>query len=334
MEKDLEWPTREDARWWMGVLLAAARRGVPVQEVQDGREAALAAVIDSGTSAEELFGIPEKHARSMAADVPAGGHAAGDSESVADVATGTLLVVGLLGLGAIPVILFDSGWSVPLTPNGLGIVAVLVLGMSLALGVHRWWRNGRLRAATMGGVLGFVGLFGGVAASMSLPGHDRVLAQIPTAGVAVVALGSLWWGARRSNRRAAPAPTDVDAPTWFSRLSGLLRGRHHLSAQTTRDVVAQARQHVAASGAQHPSEEFGTPETYARIIAAQTEESAVRGARARWFTHLGLVVILGYLVVTQVAGGSMGWAAWIGVVAIVTVVCDLIIGRRDVGAAR
>lgn len=249
-------------------------------------------------------------------------------------ATGTLLFVGLLGLGAIPVILFDSGWSVPLTPNGLGTVVVLVLGTALALGVHRWWRNGRLRAATRGGVLGFVGLFGGVAASMRLPGHDRVLAQMPTAGVAVVAVGSLWWGARRSNRRAAPTPTDVDAATWFGRLSGLLRGRHHLSAQTTHDVVAQARQHVAASGAGHPSEEFGTPETYARNIAAQTEESAVRGTRASWVLRFGYTSLLGFLVVTEVLDNGMTWWTWVGAVTLVFLGWELIHRRRDVGATR
>lgn len=334
MDEALEWPTREDARWWMAVLLAAGRRGVPVQEVQDGREAALAAVIDSGTSAEELFGAPEGHARSMAADLPAGGHAAGDSETLADVVTGTLLFVGLLGLGAIPVILFDSGWSVPATPNGLGIVAVLVLGTAFALGVHRWWRNGRMRAATMGGVLGSVGLFGGVAASMSLPGHDRVLAQVPTAGLAAVAVGSLWWGARRSNRRTAPTPADVDAPTWFVRLSGLLRGRHHLSPRTTRSVVAEARQHVAASGARHPAEEFGTPETYARIIAAQTEESAVRGARASWLVRLGFTLLLGLLLVSGLVDDGVTWSTWAIASGVGVLGWDLIVRRRNVGAAR
>ncbi|MEO6880832.1 MAG: hypothetical protein ABI181_07785 [Mycobacteriaceae bacterium] len=183
-------------------------------------------------------------------------------------------------------------------------------------------------------LVGFGGLFGVVALSMTAPGHDRVLAQVPSVGLVVVAVGSMGWGARWSNRRAEPVPTEVDAPTWFARLSGLLRGRHHLSARTTRSVVAEARQHVAASGAGHPTEEFGTPETYARIIAAQTEESAVRGARTRWYAHLALLVVLGFLVVTEVVDNDMGWPAWSGVVAMATVVCDLIIGRRDVGAAR
>ncbi len=334
MEKELEWPTREDARWSLMVLLAAGRHGVPVEEVHDDLEVTLAAVIDSGTPAEELFGPPEEHARSIAAEVPAEVQDAGDTESWADVATGTLFGVGALGLVATPMILLDSGWSVPVTPNGLGIVVVLVLGMALGMGVQRWWRNGRLRAGAISGAIGVVGLFGGVAASMSLPGHDRVLAQIPTAGVAVVTVGSLWWAARRSKRRSTPTPIDVDAPTWFSRLSGLLRGRHHLSAQTTRDVVTQARQHLAASGARHPSHEFGTPGTYARIIAAQTTESVTRGARRAWFLRLGATLLAGFVVIGAVVDGGMTWLTWVGAVGILALGWDLIARRRDVGAAR
>ncbi len=44
MEKELQWPAREDARWSMGVLLAAERCGVPV---------------------EELFGTPEDTRRAL-----------------------------------------------------------------------------------------------------------------------------------------------------------------------------------------------------------------------------------------------------------------------------
>lgn len=334
MDQALEWPTREDARWSLMVLFAADRHGVPVEEVHDDLEVALAAVIDSGIAAEELFGTPEEHAQSLAEVVPAEVYDAAGTELLADVGTGTLFGVGALGLVATPMILLDTGWSVPVTPKGLGIVAVLVLGMALALGVQRWWRNGRLQAAAIGGAVGAVGLVGGVTASMSLPVHDRLLAQIPTAVVAVATVGSLWWGARRSNRRCTPAPTEVDAPTWFTLLTGLLRGRHHLSAQTTRDVVTQARQHVAASGARHPSQEFGTPETYARTIAAQTTESTTRGARRAWFLRLGATLLAGFVVIGAVVDGGTTWLTWVGAVGILAPGWDLLARRRDVGAAR
>ncbi len=129
----------------------AARHGVPVSEVEHHLQVARAAVVDSGSSAEELFGTPEQHARQLAAGVLGGRHDAGDRESWTDVVTGVLLVVGVTGLVATPILLAGSGWTVPLTPNGLGTVAVLVLGTALALAVHRWWRGGRLRVAVAAG---------------------------------------------------------------------------------------------------------------------------------------------------------------------------------------
>ncbi len=168
---------------------------------------------------------------------------------------------------------------------------------------------------------------------MSLPGHDRVRGQAPTLVLTVIAAGSLWRGARLSDRRVDPAPGEADAATWFARLAGLLRGRHHLSSRTVRSGVTDARGHVVASGATHPAQELGTPETYAWVVAAQTDESIRRGARLTWFVRLGALSLLGFVVVAQVLDDGATWWTWTGAVALVLIGRDLVDRRRDVGAA-
>ncbi|MGP4044035.1 hypothetical protein [Streptomyces sp. 2A115] len=108
---------------------------------------------------------------------------------------------------------------------------------------------------------------------------------------------------------AIPVGADAsDAERWLRHLGDLLSGRHRLPRRRVRQLVAEARDHLAATG-HTPAEEFGPVEVYALELAEHA------GPRVWWTRESGQLALSGGLFtiwgLDRLVNGDFGWAFWL-----------------------
>ncbi|HEV7629075.1 MAG TPA: hypothetical protein VGO89_21505 [Streptomyces sp.] len=116
-----------------------------------------------------------------------------------------------------------------------------------------------------------------------------------------------------SGRRDRSGRRDPEAETrrWLRRLDGLLQGRHLVARSDRRRLVAEARAHLAETGAR-PQEEFGDVERYALTLveegaARRPTRRAVRWTLAAAYFAFSVVILL------DTDWENPGWFDWLRV---------------------
>ncbi|AXG79618.1 hypothetical protein [Streptomyces paludis] len=239
---------------------------------------------------------------------------------------GLTTLSALLGVYTYNVMRHDGLWfhvtAAGLT--GILLLAATVQAVWMAKGLYA---AGRIRATALAGAGTAVLIAGAFAAFALLP--DASLARLPSPLLALAALAplGLLWLLNRRSAAAVTGPEDTTAPTdpinhdgstdptdpedWLRLLGGLLTGRHKVPGRRSRELVAEARGHLAATGGS-PAEEFGPVEVYALQLAEQSGPR-VWWSRASWQTALLTALLLAY-VVTATVKGDFGWRFWVAAV--------------------
>jgi hypothetical protein len=309
-------------------LRLALQPGMDRAAVEDVIQETAEYCAETGEHPREAFGDPDEYAVRVARERdPVGERAGRDWAGLrpADhLRAGVYGVVVLLVVGS-GLALVRGEWWVELTFASVA-GSVLVMAAMVATGTVLALRAaGRARAAAAAAVGTLVLVVAGAVAFLGLP-RDPV-GRLPAwafavCGVLLALLGRWLESSARTRRKATTAPvqkadgTDSavsvgadasDTDRWLGHLGGLLSGRHGLPRHRVRQLVTDARLHLAATGAA-PAEEFGPVEVYALELADQA------GRRAWWTrdgTYLALTGVLfaGYGL-DRLVDGDYGWALW------------------------
>ncbi|MGW6273177.1 hypothetical protein [Streptomyces sp. NPDC055060] len=280
VERNAGWPSGDDVRWAAEFELALAVEHNPPEGLAEQvlEEARLTAV-EAGTPVREVLGDPAAYAETVAAErideshrssVDVEGYAPGDRF------TSSLLVAGAqVGLFGVVLWAANGLWIRVGWPTGgagllLAVLIVLVTGV-----VPELRAAGRLRAGRAVVVCAAVLVVVCAALFTAVPRGPQVSVPAPSLFVAGALLGVLGWRipptavGRWFRGRGVSAEGIRDDregaagdEAWLARLFALLRGRHGMSAESARRCVAEARDHLAASGGSAVGE-FGDVEVYA-----------------------------------------------------------------------
>ncbi|MEW1721495.1 hypothetical protein [Streptomyces sp. NPDC093109] len=273
---------------------------------------------ETGQRPEEAFGPADEFAAQAARErVPVAERARRDRSDrlPADFwKAGLTTLATLLGIRTVNVLIHDGLWF-HVTAAGLAailLMAAVVQATWMAMGLYA---DGRIRATALAAA-GIAVLVAGIFAAFALL-PDGSLGQLPTLVLALAALaplGLLWL----LNRRAGATDTGTedssdpsgpsDPEAWLRRLGGLLTGRHKVPGRRSRELVAEARGHLAATGGS-PAEEFGPVEVYALQLAEQSGPQ-VWWSRAGWQTPLFCALLLVY-VTLSIVQDQFGWRFWL-----------------------
>ncbi|WP_432504259.1 hypothetical protein [Kineococcus arenarius] len=305
------WPRPEDERWGdrlRGRLLL--EHGVPAPVAEEAAEEARLACWESGRGAEELFGPADEHAAEVARErVPVERRAAVDLDggSPRDRWTLCLLGAGWGGcLGGV-LLLVTQGWTTPLTPAALAVLAATAAGWTGAAWGVLERRDGRLGRGWAWVAAGAAGVVAGAAAADALRGRPA-LGELPVPLVLLASAALVVAGLKLPQR---PAALDARAATgdpeeWFERLAGVLRGRFHLTRGDVRERVEEARGYWRDSGSAHPRDEFGAPEVHALRLVEGSDEPRRRRSRLKAWLYGALTLYWGATVVDTVLGEGFG----------------------------
>ena len=295
-------------------LRAAVEHGLEIDAVEGALAEVGAAVADAGVGAEELFGAPDQHAwqvaaaRSLAVRAEADAHGPGPL-AFALVGTGLMAVVFAL-LTAL-----EGRWSIALSVAnlvGVGLLAATFLAAGAVLSLRRAGRP----ATSWLAVAATAGLTVTTATVLTGEVGRQVIARLPVVVLALAGLGSIAaiFVLPDHGPRPRRSARSRSAGWWYRRLGGLLRGRYRFPLSRTHDLVAEARSHIAASGATHPSDDLGEPGHHALVLAEASTAPAAAATRtqrvARVAVPLLLVGFTAILVDDYLEGGS--WTLLIG----------------------
>ncbi|WP_406003182.1 hypothetical protein [Streptomyces sp. NBC_00829] len=310
-------------------LRLALQPGMDRASVEDVLGEVAGYCAETGESPREAFGDPDEYAVRVARERDPVGERAG--RDWAGLRPADYLRLGMYGVAVLLVVgsgllLVRGEWWVNLTfasvaGSVLVVAATMASGTALAL---RAAGRARVAAAAAVGMLVLV-----VAAAMAFLGLSRdPFGRLPVWVFAVCGalLALLAWRLEPSSgsphraattpgqetggkESAAPGGTDPsDADRWLGRLGDLLTGRHGLPRSQVRQLVADARLHLTATGCA-PSEEFGPVEVYALELADQA------GRRAWWTREGGYLALFGVLFagygLDRLVNGDFGWALWV-----------------------
>lgn len=305
---------------------------------------------ESGEHPRDAFGSPEEFAARTARErIPLAEQARRDwaKLSTVDYLLGGLSKIATLLVVAALMALVQEGLWINLTLPGVSGSLLLAVTLQLVWVAFALRTAARLRAAAaVGGGVAVLVLVTAVAFT-ALPHHGLGRMPTPMLGVAGVLLGLVAWrlesaderrragaaaGGRSADATADPSragsePSDTEG--WLRLLGDLLVGRHGVPRRRARELVTEARDHLAATG-RSPAEEFGPLQVYALRLA----ENA--GPRA-WWTRDGwqlprfcLAVLVFWL--QELADAEFGWGFWMMTVALAGGVLSL--GARLVRWAR
>lgn len=290
-EQKPDWPSGDDAQWAAEFELALALEHTPPPDglAEQVLEEARLTAVEAGVPVRGVFGDPTAYAETVAAErideahrssVDLEGFAAGDRfTSSLLVAGGQVAVFGVV-LWVSTGLWMQVGW--PTGGAGLLLAALIVLATGV---VPELRAAGRLRAGRVAIACAAVLVVACAVGFTAIPRGPQVSIPAPSllgVGALLAVLGWLlppepvgrWFRGRAV--RAEAIRSDDEA--WLTRLSALLRGRHRVSASNARRCVAEARDHLAASGGSAAAE-FGDVEVYALRLSDGPGKSR-RAARA------------------------------------------------------
>ncbi|MFH8490220.1 hypothetical protein [Streptomyces longisporoflavus] len=291
-ERKADWASGDDARWAAEFELALAVEHSPPDGLAEQvlEEARLTAA-EAGIPVREVFGDPAAYAETVAAErideahrssVDLEGFAAGDRfTSSLLMAGGQVFLFGVV-LWVSGGLWVDVGWATGGAGLLLAALIVLVTGV-----VPELRAAGRLRAGRVAGVCAAVLVLACAAGFTVIPRGPQVSVPAPAlfvVGVLLAVLGwnlsparvGRWFRDRKAESSGAIRADDDEA--WLARFSALLRGRHGVSAAEAARCVAEARDHLAASGGR-AADEFGDVEVYA-LRLSEGPQKPRRAARA------------------------------------------------------
>ncbi|GAA4795682.1 MULTISPECIES: hypothetical protein [Streptomyces] len=309
-ERTRAWPREEDEQWAARVemrlaLDLQAPDGLADLVLDEVHEA----VTETGLDARELFGPPDEYARTAVEE-----HVGEEQRARVDVkgmAPGQRFTASLATFCGIGILLglmhwFREGlWMAP-GPAALAALAGIALAGLLAVCALTAWSAGRIRGAAGLAAAGAAAVGAAVAAASLLPEDPRVTLPAPAAAAvcAVLAVLAANLPAAAVERCFVPAPRPGDDGHWLSRLEGVLRGRHALSAAEARGHVREARRHLEASG-EDAATAFGDVEVYALRLAAGPRRAA-RVERRELYGATAIAAVLALLLVEKVRNPEPG----------------------------
>lgn len=303
-------------------------------------EAARRAVADHDGAPESLLGPAEDFARTRLDDRLPDELDSSARRRLADRATGALGAAGGFGVIASIRAAWSDGWIAAVDPRALVLGVGLISALLVAGVVPPLLRlAGRPRAGAATFVVGAAIAPFTVALVAGLPSDtDASALWTPLPALVLVALALAIWAftVRPQLRATARADAVAEHAVWFTRLAGLLEGRHELDRRAARALADQAREHWALARDDHPTGsapdvEFGTVQDYAADLAAG------RRPRTPWWARPGLWgllggLALGYTAVHSVLDGSPGWEvvlrSALAALAVAGAVVDLRTGNR------
>ncbi|MGW6060626.1 hypothetical protein [Streptomyces sp. NPDC055189] len=291
-EQKADWGSGDDARWAAEFELAlAVEHSAPDGLAEQVLEEARLTGVEAGIPVREIFGNPAAYAETVAAErideahrssVDLEGFAAGDRfTSSLLLAGGQVFLFGVV-LWVSGGLWIDVGW--PTGGAGLLLTALVVLVTGV---IPELRAAGRLRAGRVAAVCAGVLVLACAAGFTAIPRGPQVSIPAPSLFVVGALLGVLGWNlsparvGRWFRERAAEPSEGVrrdDDEAWLKRLSALLRGRHGVSAGEAARCVAEARDHLAASGGR-AVDEFGDVDVYA-LRLSEGPQKPRRAARA------------------------------------------------------
>ncbi|MCZ2523778.1 hypothetical protein [Streptomyces sp. HB2AG] len=279
------------------------------------------AVAETGRPAEELFGPAAEYADLVAAERIDETH-----RSVLDLEGRTPAAhfrQGLVAAGAVFAVLTavhsltgreEGPGAVPLV---LAVPLYVLLAVTFAV-FPALRAAGRVRAA-WGWSLGVaVTTLAGAAALARLPAVREAdplgfpLLTTVGCGVLLGALALLLPEAALERLLGAPRGGDGDDEQWLRRLGALLRGRHGVPVRAAQQHVAEAREHLAASGGS-ARQEFGPVEVYAMHLTDGPGRAVRRARRELVGSGLSALVLTAMTVVAVLEGETGRPDFWVRV---------------------
>ncbi|MFD3656098.1 hypothetical protein [Streptomyces sp. NPDC058620] len=284
---------------------------------------------ETGEHPREAFGDPDEYALRAARERDPVGERAG--RDWAGLRPADHLRIGVYGVALLLVVgagmaLVRGEWWVKLTFAGVAGSVLVMAAMAASGSVLALRTAGRAKAAAAAAVGVLVLVVAGAVAFLGLS-HEPV-GRLPAWTFAVCGASLALFGWRLepsadSRRRATTASAQETGGTepafsvgadaavtdrWFGHLGDLLSGRHGIPRSRVRQLVAEARLHLADTG-RAPAEEFGPVEVYALELADQS------GRRAWWTREGGYLTLLGVLFagygLDRAVNSDFGWALWV-----------------------
>ncbi|PRA13801.1 hypothetical protein CQ010_04440 [Arthrobacter sp. MYb211] len=329
-----------DRSWAQTFLVSIAWNDLSNEQCRNELRNQLAAVHDSGTGADELFGDPWKYGvqRAQAMLTP---QQRANAELTVQTGTALLTVVGMLA-GLICVgfglwIGFRDGWA-----NyswHYWQLAALAGGVGIAASAHLWWfyrLKGRFEASWL---IGISGCLASIAAAIGIAvlggeGHLPVPNWLAPLLGAAATLGSWFLPFTRDEEKPSTGTAEaLDPSLWFDEVARLLRGRYGMNAKEAREALAAARQHGSDLGAAGNSvdmlEEFGSPSTFAIGLAVNTESALKRRWLLRRLLPLAVACVYGISLIPELLeAGISGWNIFIAIAFMVFIGISLYQLRR------
>lgn len=311
---ELTWPQKQDGDWadtftWHAAWATAARK----DDIRGWLDIVHEAVVDSGSTAEELFGPARDAAETFAQDLPPEQRAAGDLDegTWSDLPRTLLAMAGwfLMALGIARLV--SEGGSTGLTAPGAVVFAAVVLAAGGLGTASLAWRSGR-PIATGAWILASVAVVGvTIYAAMELLDRERSIGSAPTIVLPAigVALLVVWWRLPERKPAIDDSSRTWPAERWFTRMEWLLRGRHKMPRETARRLTAETRAHAEETG-EHPFESFGPPQVHALALAEADLRTVVYRVRSERRWHLLFAIFAAAVVVTNVVSGNVDWSTW------------------------
>ncbi|MFI1989663.1 hypothetical protein [Actinoplanes sp. NPDC020271] len=255
--------------WELAARLAMSDRGIDHGAAGPLIAAAKSHWVESGQDPWEALGTPDAFAVAAAQERPAAERAAHDTQGMTPIehVSGALLVLAVLTIPAVLLAALTRGaLTFPVTVAGLTGSLLFALCWVVVLGVPDAARAaGRPQGVRWAYGAGSVLAVASGVAFTQLP--QTRFGALPVAVVVLVAAVLVWWLSRtRASRRRPAGGGDSGSRQWSGELRGLLIGRHDLPAGRADELVAEAEQHLAASGGT-ASEEFGPAGEYAAELA-------------------------------------------------------------------
>ncbi|MEV5982028.1 hypothetical protein [Streptomyces sp. NPDC052114] len=311
---DLSWAREADQEWADRVRVRLVLdHDAPAGLADEVLSEAHQVVTEADLPASEVLGTADAYARTVAAEriseehrakVDANGLTPGERVSA------SLGTFGFIGFVLCVLYWIEDGLWVSGSWTSVAGCTTVVVVVSLVTLAFVARAAGRMR-----GMWGFLAgaacaVAGGAAVLSALP--DAQLFEVPVpvlmAGCVAWAVGVYLFPDAVLDRWFTPRP-HADDEQWLTRLEGLLRGRHAMTAAEARGHVQEARQHLAAPGGERADDTFGDVEVYAMRLA-EGPRKRQRIARHKLYRAVAMAGILVVLAVDEaVRSGFTGWFA-------------------------
>ncbi|NLU68435.1 hypothetical protein [Streptomyces sp. HNM0574] len=285
--RDTEAGGDADEQWLAEAQLRLAlKHDAPPELLEEMAREVRETVAAEGCTARDLFGSPSAHARTVARESI--GEEYRSRLDLRGTTPGERLAGSVATLGVIGAFLavahwiadglwVEFGWA-QLAATGSVALTALLGGVAIAA-----WSAGRLGGTRWFAVGALATVVAGATSGAWLP--DGVLGTVPAPALAAgcLALGAaaVWCPRTAVDRWFVPDLRPGEDERWLRHLTGLLRGRHGMTAAEARDRVTEARTHLADSGGT-ALETFGSAEVYAMRLSDGPRREDRKDRRSRY----------------------------------------------------